>query len=140
MDVPAALAFARERGKAVFVTQRKDGRPHLSNVLVWIPGDGTARVSITTDRVKFRNLQREPWAAIHVASDNFWTWAVIEGAVDLSAVAEAPGDGTVNELVEYYRALSGEHSDWDDYRTAMVREHRLVARIRPSRAYGVLPG
>ena len=140
MDISAALAFAHDRGKAVFVTRRKDGRPHLSNVLVWIPGDGTARVSITTDRVKYRNLQRDPWAAIHVASDNFWTWAVIEGGVELSEIAAAPGDETVNELVEYYRALSGEHSDWDDYRAAMVREHRLVARIRPTHAYGVLPG
>jgi PPOX class probable F420-dependent enzyme len=140
VDLSAALAFAHDRGKAVFVTQRKDGRPHLSNVLVWIPGDGTARVSITTDRVKYRNLQREPWAAIHVASENFWTWAVIEGPVELSEIAAAPADDTVDELVEYYRALSGEHSDWDDYRAAMVRERRLVARIRPSRAYGVLPG
>jgi PPOX class probable F420-dependent enzyme len=140
VDLSAALAFAHDRGKAVFVTQRKDGRPHLSNVLVWIPGDGTARVSITTDRVKYRNLQREPWAAIHVASENFWTWAVIEGPVELSEIAAAPADDTVDELVEYYRALSGEHSDWDDYRAAMVREHRLVARIRPTHAYGVLPG
>jgi PPOX class probable F420-dependent enzyme len=140
VDVETALAFAHDRGKAVFVTHRKDGHPHLSNVLVWIPGDGTARVSITTDRVKFRNLQHEPWAAVHVASDNFWNWAVIEGPVELSAVAAAPDDDAVEELVEYYRALSGEHSNWDDYRAAMVCEHRVVARIHPSRAYGVLPG
>ena len=140
MELDAALAFAHDRGKAVFVTQRKDGHPHLSNVVIWVPGDGTVRVSIATDRVKFRNLKREPWAAVHVASDDFWTWTVIEGPVELSAVAAAPDDEAVEELVRYYRALSGEHSDWDDYRAAMVREHRVVARIHPSHAYGVLPG
>lgn len=140
MDIKSALAFARDRRKAVFVTQRMDGRPHLSNVLVWIPDDGTVRVSITTDRVKYRNLLREPWAAIHVASDDFWRWAVIEGAVEMSAPAAAPDDEAVAELVEYYRALSGEHDDWDDYRSAMVRDHRVVARIRASRTYGTLPG
>lgn len=140
MDVDAALTFARERRKAVFVTQRKDGRPQLSNVLVWVPDDGTVRVSITTDRVKYRNLLREPWAAIHVASDDFWRWAVLEGAAELSAIATSPDDDAVAELVEYYRALSGEHDDWDAYRAAMVRDHRVVARIRPSRVYGALPG
>jgi PPOX class probable F420-dependent enzyme len=140
VDLEAALAFAHGRGKGVFVTQRKDGRPQLSNVLLWVPGDGTVRISIATDRAKYRNLLREPWAAVHVTSDDFWGWAVLEGPAELTAPAAAPDDEVVAELVEYYRALSGEHGDWDDYRAAMVRDHRVVARVRPSRVYGTLPG
>lgn len=140
MEVASALAFARTRGKGVFVTQRRDGRPHLSNVLIWVPDDGTIRVSIATDRAKYHNIRRDPWAAVHVTSDDFWGYAVIEGAAELSAPAASPDDDVVAELIEYYRALSGEHGDWDDYRAAMVRERRVVARIRPSRAYGALPG
>jgi hypothetical protein len=64
---------------------------------------------------------------------------VLEGDAQLSAVAAAPDDATVDELVELYRSLAGEHDDWDDYRRAMVADHRLVARLRPTHAYGMLP-
>ena len=56
----------------------------------------------------------------------------------LSAVTTAPDDPTAEELVELYRGISGEHDDWDDYRAAMVREHRVVVRVTPTRAYGAL--
>ena len=54
-------------------------------------------------------------------------------------MAAAPDDATVDELVEYYRAVAGEHPDWDDYRRAMVADRRLVVRLHPERAYGMLP-
>ena len=54
-------------------------------------------------------------------------------------MAAEPDDATVDELVEYYRALAGEHPDWDDYRRAMVADRRLIVRLRPERAYGMLP-
>src|SRR6476619_5166155 len=91
------------------------------------------------DRAKFTNLARRPWAAVHVNGDNFFSYAVIEGDVELSPVAERPDDATVDELVEHYRALMGaDHEDWDDYRRAMVEDRRAVVRIRPTRAYGML--
>jgi hypothetical protein len=65
---------------------------------------------------------------------------VIEGDVTLSDVAAEPDDAAVEELVELYRSLAGEHDDWDDYRAAMVSEQRAVVRIRPTRAYGALRG
>ena len=102
--------------------------------------DGLIRISTTADRAKFRNLQREPWAALHVNAGNFWSYAVIEGDVTLSAVAAEPTDDAVEELVELYRSLAGEHDDWDDYRAAMVAERRVVVRISPTRAYGALRG
>jgi hypothetical protein len=77
--------------------------------------------------------------SLHVTSENFYAYAVIEGSAELSPVAAEPGDATVDELIEYYRAVAGEHPDWDDYRRAMVADRRLVARIRPQHAYGMLP-
>jgi len=79
---------------------------------------------------------RRPWAALHVASEDFWAYAVLEGEVELSAPAAQPDDATVEELVDYYRSLSGEHDDWPAYRRAMVAEHRVVVRLHPQRAYG----
>ena len=66
-------------------------------------------------------------------------YAVLEGDVELSDVAATPDDATVEELVDLYRSLQGEHEDWDDYRAAMVAERRVVVRIRPNHAYGALP-
>jgi hypothetical protein len=63
---------------------------------------------------------------------------VLEGDVELSPVAGRPDDATVEELVEHYRGLAGEHEDWEDYRKAMVTERRAVVRIAPNRAYGML--
>ena len=138
MNVVDAVEFARHHTKSVFVTTRRDGRPQLSNVLHWIAADGLIRISITADRAKYHNLRRDPWAAVHVASDDFWRYTVLEGSVDLSDVATRPDDETVDELVAYYRAMNGDHDHWDEYRAAMVRDLRVVARVRPERAYGVL--
>ncbi len=103
-----------------------------------VGADGVIRVSTTADRAKVANLRRKPWAALKVDVGTFWSYAVVEGPVELSAVAAAPDDATVEELIEMYRAIGGEHPDWDDYRRAMVADQRLVVRLRPNRAYGLL--
>ncbi|MFI5779289.1 PPOX class F420-dependent oxidoreductase [Nocardia sp. NPDC051570] len=138
MELDAALALARTHSRSVLTTIRRNGRPQLSNVTHWVGEDGVIRISITADRAKYVNLRREPWAALHITREDFWAYAVIEGEVELSPVAASPGDPTVEELIAYYRALSGEHPDWDDYRRAMVDDHRVMARITPTRAYGML--
>ncbi|MGV9680798.1 PPOX class F420-dependent oxidoreductase [Nocardia sp. NPDC003482] len=138
MELDAALDFARAHRGSVLTTIRKNGRPQLSNVTHWVADDGLIRISITADRAKYANLRREPWAALHVTRPDFWAYAVIEGDVELSPVAASPDDATVEELVGYYRTLSGEHPDWDDYRRAMVADRRVMARIHPTRAYGML--
>ena len=76
---------------------------------------------------------------LHVTRDDFYAYVVLEGDVELSAVAAAPDDDAVAELVDLYRAMLGEHPDWDDYRATMVRDRRVVVRLRPTRAYGLLP-
>jgi PPOX class probable F420-dependent enzyme len=138
MEIARALDAVRANNQAVLVTLRKDGRPQLSNVLAAAGDDGVVRVSTTADRAKYVNLRRTPWAALHVDGESFWSYAVVEGDVTLSEVATDAGDPTVEELVELYRSLSGEHDDWDDYRAAMVREHRVVVRLTPTHAYGAL--
>ena len=121
----------------MLVTIRRNGRPQLSNVLHTVGDDGVIRVSVTADRAKYKNRAREPWAALHVTPDDFFAYAVIEGAVELSEVAARPDDAAVDELVEVDRALVGEHEDWDAYRKAMVAERRAVVRLRPTRADGM---
>ncbi len=71
--------------------------------------------------------------------DDFWAYVVLDATVTLSEVAREPGDAAADELVELYRSLAGEHEDWDDYRAAMVRDGRLVLRLTPVHAYGMLP-
>jgi PPOX class probable F420-dependent enzyme len=133
----AELIGVRRQG--VLVTLRKDGWPQLSNVNYgWDAQSQTIRISTTDDRAKTQNLRRDPRASFHVTSDDFWSYAVVDGRADLSAVAKDPYDAAVEELIDLYRAVQGEHPDWDDYRAAMVRDRRLVVRLRAERAYGAV--
>jgi PPOX class probable F420-dependent enzyme len=121
----------------VLVTLKSDGRPQLSNVTHhYDPSNRLLRISITEARAKTRNLRRDPRASYHVTSANFYQWVVAEGTASLSAVAAQPDDAAVAELIDLYRAISGEHPDWDEYRRAMVADARLVARVRIDRFYG----
>ncbi len=133
----AELIAGKRQG--VLVTFRTDGWPQLSNVnYAWDPAAQVIRVSTTDDRAKTRNLRRDPRASFHVTSGDFWCYAVVDGHAELSAVARDPQDAVVAELVDLYRAVHGEHPDWDDYRAAMVRDRRLVVRLRAERAYGLV--
>ena len=139
---PRLLAFVADHNRGVLTTIKRDGRPQLSNVgYAWDSTDGTGliRVSVTDDRAKTRNLRRDPRLSLHVTSADFWTWVVVEGTAELTPVAADPHDATVDELVGLYRSLAGEHDDWDDYRASMVKDGRLVIRITPTSAYGMLP-
>jgi PPOX class probable F420-dependent enzyme len=138
MELKGAIDFARNTRQSVLTTIRANGRPQLSNVLHHVFDDGLIRISITADRAKYRNLAREPWAALHVTRDDFYAYAVLEGDVELTPVASRPDDATVDELVDYSRALLGEHENWDAYREAMVAERRVIIRFTPNRAYGML--
>lgn len=138
MDLTRALAYAATVGRGVVVTIKRDGRPQLSNVLFAAGDDGLIRVSVTDGRAKTANLRRDPRVSLHVTAPDFWSYAVIEGVADLTPVAAASDDATVEELVGLYRSMRGEHPDWDDYRRAMVADRRLVLRIHPEHAYGMV--
>ena len=138
---PRMLEFLAENRWGVLATIKRDGRPQLSNVgYAYDPGGEVIRVSVTDDRAKTRNLRADPRVTLHVASKDFWTWVAVEGTAELTPVAADPHDATVDELVAYYRGVSGEHDDWDEYRAAMVADRRLVVRFRPEHAYGQLRG
>jgi PPOX class probable F420-dependent enzyme len=137
----ALLALLAEQRGGVLVTLKRDGRPQLSNVSHhYDPDERVIRISITDDRAKTRNLRRDPRASYHVTSGDRWAYTVVEGTAELTPVAKDPHDETVEELVRLYRALAGEHPDWDDYRAAMVRDGRLVLRLPVERAYGIPKG
>ena len=138
MDLTDALDFVRPRRQGVLTTIRANGRPQLSNIMFVTRDDGSIMISVTDDRAKTRNLRRDPRASLYVLGDNFWQYVVVEAAAELSPVASGPHDATVDLLVEYYRAGSGEHPDWDEYRAAMVSDRRLVLTLRPERAYGMV--
>ncbi|WP_328779338.1 PPOX class F420-dependent oxidoreductase [Streptomyces canus] len=134
----ALLRLLSEGHGGVLITLKRDGRPQLSNVShAYYPDERIIRVSLTDDRAKTRNLRRDPRASYHVTTPDRWAYTVAEGTADLTPVANDPHDDTVEELVRLYRDVQGEHPDWDDYRAAMVRDRRLVLRLRVERAYGI---
>ncbi len=139
MDLVDALQFLAPRRNGVLATQRRDGRPQLSNITYHLGGDGLVRISITATRAKYHNLVRDPRASLHVAADDFWSYVVVDGDVELAPVAADPNDPTVDELVAYYRELAGEHPNWDEYRLAMVNDRRTMVRLTPTHVYGMLP-
>jgi PPOX class probable F420-dependent enzyme len=128
------------RNMGVLATIKPNGRPHMSNVNYTYNADtDLIRISVTDDRVKVRNLRRDPRASFHVATQAGWSYAVAEGMAELSPVATDPHDAVVEELIDVFRLVQGEHPDWDEYRAAMVADHRLVLRIPVENVYG-LPG
>ncbi len=137
MDLDDALALIADRHHAVLTTLRSDGRPQLSNIAYTLGDDRVARISVTDDRAKTRNLRRDPRASLYVPGDDIWSFVVLDGTAELLPVAADPADDTVAELRDLYRSISGEHPDWDDYGRAMVADHRLVIRLRFDHAYGL---
>ncbi|MCU7725450.1 PPOX class F420-dependent oxidoreductase [Actinoplanes sp. KI2] len=119
-------------------TIKKDGRPQLSDVSYHAAGR-LVRFSTRTALAKVHNLRRDPRVSMKVTAPAGYGYAVVEGTADLSPVAGARDDATVEELIEIYRSIRGaEHPDWDDFRRAMVADGRLVVRIRVERVYGWL--
>jgi PPOX class probable F420-dependent enzyme len=133
--------FAQQRG-GVLTTIKRDGRPQSSVVgHAFDPSTRTVRISVTDGRAKTRNLRRDPRASYLVSRPDLQAYAVGDGIAALTPVAADPHDATVDALVDLYRELAGEHPDWEEYRTAMVTDRRLVLSLRLDHVYGwVQPG
>ena len=130
MDVPTALSFLRDNPRAILATTRADGRPQLSPIVASVDAEGQIAISSRETAVKVKNLRRDPFASLCVFNDGFYgEWVQLEGPATIVSLPEA-----MEPLVEYYRSLSGEHPDWDDYRAAMERDRRVIVRVRPERA------
>ena len=130
MDAATAKEFIRDNGRGVLATYRRDGGVQMSPVDAVIDDDGYVVISSRETAIKVRNLRRNPRAQFLALTDAFYgDWVYVEGDVELQSLPEA-----MEGLVEYYRRAAGEHPDWDDYRAAMVRDERLLIRIRVDRA------
>ena len=129
MDLDAARAFLREHHRGVLATFRRDGRPQMSVVSVGVDGDGRAIVSSREAAYKVRNLRRDPRISVCVTADDFSKWIQIDGTASILSLPDA-----MEPLVDYYRSISGEHPDWDDYRRAMEQQQRVLVRIDIERA------
>ena len=130
MDTAAALEFIRHNHHAVLATVRSDGGPQLSPVAVGVDANGFVVMSTREAAVKTKNLRRRPRASLVVLSDGFYgEWVQVEGPVEVVSLPDA-----MDGLVAYYRSLSGEHPDWDEYRAAMQSERRVLVRLTVERA------
>jgi PPOX class probable F420-dependent enzyme len=119
------LEFIRPRHNVVLVTTRADGRPQLSPVTGGVDTDGRIVVSSYPQRAKSKNARREPRVSVLVLSDSFGdAWVQVDGRAEVIELPDA-----VEPLVEYFRCISGEHSDWDEYRAAMVRQGKCLIRV-----------
>lgn len=129
VDLAGLLDFVRPRHRAVLLTSRGDGTPQASPVTVGVDGAGRIVVSTYPDRAKAVNVRRTPTATVVVLSDDFnGPWVQVDGDAEL---LDMPG--ALEPLVDYYRAISGEHPDWAEYREAMRRQNKSLIRITPQR-------
>jgi PPOX class probable F420-dependent enzyme len=125
VDRDALLEFLRPRHKAVLVTHRRDAGLQLSPVTCGVDGEGRIVVSTYPQRAKVTNARRTSAVALCVLSDDFdGPWVQVEGEAEVLDLPEA-----LEPLVDYYRAISGEHPDWEDYRAAMARQGKSLLRI-----------
>ena len=130
MDISTATDFLTRHHWGVLTTRRKEGSLQMSPVTVGIDPDGRAIISSRETAVKTKNLRRDPRATVLVLSDEFFgDWVQLDGTVEVISLPDA-----MDLLVDYYRRASGEHPDWDDYRAAMERDHRVILRLSIDRA------
>jgi len=133
-DPRALLAESR---LGVLATIKSDGRPQLSPVMPFYDEEaGVIYVSMTEGRAKTANLRRDPRATLEVTRPDGWAWATAEGTATLTGPGTDPRGPEVEALVNYYRAASGEHPDWDEYRSVMVSDRRVLMVMTVDHVYG----
>jgi PPOX class probable F420-dependent enzyme len=121
--------FIRPRHHAIVITARADGRPQASPVTCGVDAEGRIVVATYPERAKTRNARRDEQVSVLVLSDDFGgPWIQVDGTAEVLDVPEA-----VEALVDYFRAISGEHPDWAEYRAAMVSQGKSLLRVTPVR-------
>ncbi|NCT90885.1 PPOX class F420-dependent oxidoreductase [Cellulomonas sp. APG4] len=118
------LEFLRPRHHAVLLTHRRDGAPQMSPVTCGVDAEGRVVVSTYPDRAKAVNARRDPRVSLCVVSDDWDPWVQVDGTAEVLDLPES-----VEPLVDYYRAIAGEHPDWDEYRAAMVTQGKSLLRV-----------
>ncbi|MGH3901755.1 MAG: PPOX class F420-dependent oxidoreductase [Pseudonocardiaceae bacterium] len=121
----------------VLATIKSDGRPQLSPVMPFYDQEaGVIYVSMSEGRAKTANLRRDPRATLEVTSPDGWAWATADGTATLTGPGTDPHGPEVEALVAYYRIASGEHPDWDEYRSMMVSDRRVLMVMTVDNVYG----
>ena len=129
VDRDGLLAFVRPRHHVVLTTHRADGGLQSSPVTAGVDPDGRIVVATYPQRAKVANLRRDPRASALVLSDDFdGPWVRVDGTAEVIDLPDA-----VEPLVDYFRAVAGEHPDWDEYRQAMVDQGKSLVRLTPER-------
>ncbi len=129
VDLDGLLDFVRPRHQMVLITTRSDGRPQASPVTGGVDPQGRIVVSTYPERAKTTNARRNPQVSVVVLSDDFGgAWVQVDGDCEVIDPPES-----VEPLVEYFRCISGEHPDWDEYRQAMLDQGKSLLRITPTR-------
>ena len=123
----ALLDFVRPRHRMILITRRQDGTPQASPVTGGVDDDGRIVISSYPQRAKTRNARSRPEVSVVVLSDE-WddAWVQVEGTAEIIDAAD-----DVEPFVEYFRNIAGEHSDWDEYRRAMLTQGKSLIRITP---------
>ncbi|MGJ6966628.1 PPOX class F420-dependent oxidoreductase [Streptosporangium sp. G11] len=123
------LDFLRDRHRALVITARRDGRPQASPVTCGVDAEGRIVISTYPERAKASNARRDSQVSVVVLSDDFdGPWVQVDGTAEVLDLPEA-----LEPLVDYYRSISGEHPDWDEYREAMTRQGKSLLRVTPER-------
>jgi PPOX class probable F420-dependent enzyme len=129
VDLQGLLEFVRPRHRMVLLTRRADGTPQASPVTGGVDGEGRLVISTYPERAKVTNARRDPEVSVVVLSDD-WNgpWVQLDGTCEVLDLPKA-----LEPLVDYFRSISGEHPDWDEYREAMRRQGKSLLRITPTR-------
>ncbi len=131
VDLNELLDFVRPRHQMILVTRRRDGAPQLSPVTGGVDTDARLVISSYPERAKVSNLRRAAQASVMVLSDDFGgAWVQVDGTAE---VLDMPAPEAEDGLVEYFRCISGEHPDWNEYRAAMRRQGKSLIRVTPTR-------
>ncbi|ROR73111.1 PPOX class F420-dependent oxidoreductase [Bogoriella caseilytica] len=118
-------SFLRERHHAILLTHRASGGPQMSPVACGLDAEGRVVISTYPERAKIKNLRRDPRASLCVLSDDFGgAWVQVDGTAEVLDIPES-----IEPLVDYFRSISGEHPDWDEYREAMVTQGKSLIRV-----------
>lgn len=130
MNLDKARDFIKKNPRAILATRRRDGAPQMSPIVAALDDDGRILVSSREAAYKSKNARRDPDVSLCFINEGFFgEWIQVDGTADVVPLPDA-----MELLVDYYRRLSGEHPDWDDYRAAMERDKRLVIRVTIDRA------
>jgi PPOX class probable F420-dependent enzyme len=130
MELAAARTFIHDHHQAVLATLRPDGSPQLSPITTGVDAQGRVIISTRETAIKVKHIRATGRAWVCVLPDGFYgEWIYVEGNASILSLPDA-----MDELIAYYRSISGEHPDWDDYRAAMVRDQRCVIQIELTRA------